>query len=87
MSYFVYMVACADCTLYTGIARDVEKRVQEHNEGQRGAKYTKVRRPVTLVYTEPAVDRSAALKQEHALRQLTRGQKQALIAEQRVKSG
>lgn len=79
MSYYVYMLRCADKTLYTGIARDVGKRLREHNEGQRGAKYTKARRPVTLVYTEPAADRSAALKQEHQLRQLTRAEKQALI--------
>ncbi len=77
--YAVYMLLCADGSLYTGIARDVAKRLQEHNESEKGAKYTKGRRPVSLVYQEPAADRSEAQKREHALRQLTPAQKRSLI--------
>jgi len=58
---------------------DVEKRLIEHNTSPKGAKYTRVRRPVTLVYTEEADDRSAACKREYAIKQLSRTQKLALI--------
>ena len=76
--YVVYMLECSDGTLYTGIATDVVRRVEEHNAGTKGAKYTKTRRPVTLVYTEPHTSRSDAQKREYALKQLTRVQKLAL---------
>jgi putative endonuclease len=75
----VYMVRCADDTLYTGIASDIERRLQEHNAGQRGAKYTRARRPVTLVYTEAVADRSAAARREVELRRMSRQEKEALI--------
>jgi putative endonuclease len=75
----VYMVRCADDSLYTGIANDIERRLQEHNEGPRGAKYTRARRPVTLVYTETVADRSAAAKREAELRRMSRQEKEALI--------
>jgi len=75
----VYLLRCADGSLYTGIARDTVARLADHNAG-RGAKYTRGRRPVTLVYTEPATDRAAALKREHAIKQLPRAAKHALIA-------
>jgi putative endonuclease len=73
----VYMVRCADGTLYTGIATDVERRVAEHNAGQ-GARYTRGRGPVTLVYREQAKDRPAALRREHAIKQLSSTKKRAL---------
>ena len=79
--WYVYMLQCADGTYYTGVTTDVARRVREHNgEGgpQRGAKYTKARRPVRLVYEEVAVDRSTAQKREHALRQLSRTEKEKL---------
>ena len=76
--YVVYMLECSDGTLYTGIATDVGRRVEEHNDGAKGAKYTKTRRPVTLVYTEQAASRADAQKREYALKQLTRVQKLAL---------
>lgn len=79
--YIVYMLRCSDGTFYTGIARDVEKRVHEHNESAKGAKYTKGRRPVVLVYTEVVANRSEAQKREHSLRQLTRSEKRALVQE------
>ena len=79
-SWHVYMVRCADDTLYTGIARDVQKRVAGHNgQGRPGARYTRARRPVTLVYQEEAADRSAAGKREYAIKQLPRSAKLALL--------
>jgi predicted GIY-YIG superfamily endonuclease len=77
--YFVYMVRCADGTLYTGLARDAEARVRVHNSGK-GAKYTRSRLPVSLVYCEPCASRSAALKRELELKPLSRARKEALIS-------
>lgn len=74
----VYILRCADGSFYTGAARDPARRVREHN-GKRGAAYTRARRPVQLVYTEPAPDRSAALRREWAIKQLTRTEKLDLI--------
>jgi putative endonuclease len=79
MRYSVYIVQCSDGTYYTGIAVDVEKRLKEHNGSQKGARYTKARRPVTLVYTEELRDRSSALKREYRIKQMTRAQKMSLI--------
>ena len=76
--HFVYIVRCADGSLYTGYARDLKARVRVHNTG-RGAKYTASRRPVRLVYSEKFKTLSKALKREYALKQLRRNQKQALI--------
>ncbi len=79
MSYFVYIVECSDSTLYTGIATDVNRRLDEHNNSDKGAKYTKVRRPVKLVYSEVWDDRSGASKREYAIKKLTREKKLELI--------
>ncbi|MCY7297223.1 GIY-YIG nuclease family protein [Alteromonas sp. a30] len=79
-NWFIYIVKCADDTLYTGIAKDVERRIAQHNEGKLGAKYTKVRRPVVEVYREPAADRSSASKREYQIKQLSKAQKLALVA-------
>ena len=76
--WHVYIVRCADGSLYTGIAKDVQRRVSEHNAGQ-GAKYTRGRRPVALVYREAAEDRGAAQRREHAIKQLRSAQKRSLI--------
>ena len=79
----VYIVRCADGTLYTGVAIDVTRRVAEHNgvRGSRaGARYTRSRRPVKLAYQEPAANRSAACKREYRIKQLPRAEKLALIA-------
>ena len=78
LKWCVYIVVCADDTLYTGVTNNLEARVAQHNSGD-GAKYTRSRRPVRLVYQEPAEDRSAAQKREYALRRLTAGDKRALI--------
>lgn len=77
----VYIVRCADDTLYTGITNDLEKRIQAHNE-KRGARYTRSRLPVTLVYQEEADSRSTASQREIAIKKLTRTQKMALITDQ-----
>ena len=78
-TWYVYIVQCRDNTLYTGISTDPETRVVEHNIGQNGAKYTRARRPVSLLYAEPAASRSAALKREIAIKRLSRQAKLALI--------
>jgi predicted GIY-YIG superfamily endonuclease len=78
MPWFVYLVRCGDDSLYTGITTDVEARVAVHNDG-RGARYTRSRRPVTLVYVERRRSRSSALKRELAIKALARAQKVALI--------
>lgn len=78
MVWYVYMLRCRDGTLYTGITVDLCLRVAAHQKGA-GAKYTRSRRPVRLVYEERQPDRSAALKREHGLRRLGRAGKLALI--------
>ncbi len=79
MSYFIYIVECNDKTLYTGIAKDVQKRLEEHNNSSKGAKYTKARRPVKIVYTETSETRSSASKREYEIKQLKREEKLRLI--------
>lgn len=79
MTYYVYMLKCADNTLYTGITTNLERRLREHNEGKIGAKYTKPRRPVSFVYTKPFPTRSEALKFEHAVKQLSKAEKLKMI--------
>lgn len=75
---FVYILRCADKTLYTGTAKDVAARLKQHN-ARKGAKYTKPRLPVRLVYGEGPMSLSRALRREYQLKQLTRAQKRALI--------
>ena len=78
--YFVYIVLCADNTLYAGITTELERRIKEHNESDKGAKYTRVRRPVTLVYSEKHPDRSAASKREYEIKKkMNRAEKLKLI--------
>ncbi len=79
MSYYVYLLRCSDDTLYTGCTNDLKRRIQAHNAGK-GAKYTRSRRPVELVYQEIQPDRSAALRREAKVKQLSRKEKLALIA-------
>lgn len=78
MPYFVYILRCSDDTLYTGIATDVARRITEHNESQKGAKYTSGRRPVALVHQEAFHTRSEALKREAGIKKLSRARKEAL---------
>ncbi len=74
----VYILRCSDDSLYTGISNDPEARVQKHNLGL-GAKYTRSRLPVRMVYSETVPDKSQALKREHALKKLKREEKEKLI--------
>ena len=73
------MLQCSDNSLYTGITTDLKRRVFEHNTSDKGAKYTKMRRPVILVYNEKCENRSNALKREYKIKKLTRKEKLNII--------
>lgn len=77
--YYVYIVKCSDNTLYTGITTNIERRVFEHNSSLKGAKYTRCRRPVTLMYFENCDTKSDAAKRECSIKKLTRENKLKLI--------
>jgi len=77
--YSVYILRCADDTYYTGISRDVVRRIGEHESSPRGAKYLKGRGPLTLVFSEAAGDRSAASRIEYRVKRLDRSDKEALV--------
>ncbi len=81
-TWHVYMVECADGTLYSGITTDVDRRIKEHNESDKGARYTRAKRPVVLVYSEEHTDRSSASRREYEMKQLSRDEKLALKATQ-----
>ena len=83
--WYVYMVECVDKSLYTGITTDYKRREEEHNNSKKGAKYTKSRRPVNLVYIEESMNRSTASKREYEIKKLTRTEKLKLITHQRIK--
>jgi putative endonuclease len=73
----VYIVECTDGSLYTGVARDLGARLEQHNRGA-GARYTRGRGPVRLVYAEPVPDRSRALRREYAIKRMSRSAKRRL---------
>lgn len=77
--WYVYIVQCSDKSLYTGITVDLDRRVLEHNTSNKGAKYTRPRRPVQLVYSEAHEDRSSASKRESAIKKLSRAEKLILL--------
>ncbi|RLA68672.1 MAG: GIY-YIG nuclease family protein [Epsilonproteobacteria bacterium] len=78
--YYVYIAQCVDDTLYTGIAINLKRRIEEHNNSEKGAKYTRARRPVHLVYSEEFLDRSLASKREYEIKKkMNRTQKLKLI--------
>ena len=79
MKAFVYLLRCSDGTLYTGCTTDLERRLHAHNFLKSGAKYTRARRPVELVYSEACSDMSAAKKREYEIKQLSREEKLRLI--------
>ena len=79
MAWTVYILRCGDGTLYTGITDDLSRRLAAHRAG-RGAKYTRGRGPLELVYAEAQADRSVASKREWAIKQMTRAEKEALAA-------
>ena len=80
MSWLVYIVLCKDDTLYTGITNDIENRLKKHNNGT-GAKYTRGRGPVKLVYSSEMDDKSSALKEEYRIKKLSRMAKYLLVGE------
>ncbi len=80
MAFWCYILRCADGTLYTGSTNDMEKRLHQHNHLKTGARYTKQRRPVELVYTEDCESLGAARKREHEIKQLSREEKMGLFA-------
>jgi len=79
LGHYVYIVKCSDDTFYIGYARDVSKRINEHNTTNKGAKYTRGRRPVKLVFYDSFKTRSEALKYEHALKRKKRSEKEELV--------
>ncbi len=81
-THYVYILECADQSLYTGWTTSLEKRVRTHNEGK-GAKYTKTRLPVVLLYSEQFSDKSEALRREHEIKKMPRKKKLQLILDQK----
>ena len=80
--WFVYMARCSDRSLYTGIAVDVDRRIDEHNhDNKKAAKYTRARRPIVLVYKEPCEDQSSAQQREAAIKRLSKAEKEQLLHE------
>jgi len=77
-TWTVYFLRCNDNSLYTGITTDIKRRLHQHNNTKLGAKYTRARRPVVLVYSETALDKSSASKREYQLRTLSKKQKEKL---------
>lgn len=77
--YFLYILQCSDKTFYTGITTNLDRRIKEHNNSKLGAKYTKVRRPVKLVYSKEFLNRSIASREESRIKNLSRLQKLNLI--------
>lgn len=79
--WYVYIVRCADDSLYTGVTTDINRRLYEHNNTLKGAKYTKSRRPVKVVYISSPVTRSEALKKEYAMKKKTKKMKETFLIE------
>ena len=77
--YYLYILKCADETLYTGVTVDLKRRVAEHNGSSLGAKYTRARRPVKVVYSKKFADRSKAQKEESKIKKLSREEKLKLL--------
>ena len=77
--YYLYILECADKTLYTGITTDLKRRIEEHNGTKKGAKYTSARRPVRVVYTRKFKNRSNASREEARIKKLKKSEKEELI--------
>ncbi len=78
--WFVYILHCNDGTFYTGITTNINRRLNEHNSPTSTTRYTRTRQPVTLVYTEPAKNRSAATSREYQIKKMPRKEKEQLLA-------
>jgi putative endonuclease len=79
MPYYLYILKCADKTLYTGITTDLKRRLVEHNSGKLGARYTSSRRPVKIIFSKKFKNRSTASKEEARIKGLKRGEKLKLV--------
>lgn len=77
--WYVYLLRCSDASLYTGITTDISQRIQEHNHSKKGAKYTRGRRPVILVYQEWLSSRSLACKREYQIKQMKKSEKEQIV--------
>jgi len=77
--YFVYILECSDHTFYTGITTNLDRRIKEHNSSKLGAKYTKARRPVKLIYSKEFINRSEASIEESQIKKLSRLEKQNFL--------
>ena len=77
--YYLYILKCVDQTLYTGITTDLDRRLTEHNNSKKGAKYTSARRPVEIVYSKRFKNRSNASKEEARIKKLTKIEKLAMF--------
>ncbi len=84
MPWYIYIIKCKDAKLYTGITKDLKRRIKEHNSGN-GCRFTKYRAPVKLVHTEKVVSRSNALKREAAIKVLARAKKIELFKKRSAK--
>lgn len=80
-NWYVYLVRCSDNSLYAGITTDLTRRLNEHNNSKLGAKYTRIRRPVSLAYAEGSDNRSMASKREYQVRKLSKAKKEQLVAD------
>lgn len=78
MAWYVYLLRCADRTLYCGVTTDLERRLHEHNSSRRGARYTRARRRVSLAWSRACADRAEACRQEARIKALSRAEKEAL---------
>ena len=79
--WYTYIVRCADNSLYTGVTTDIDRRLTEHNTSRRGAKYTRSRRPVTLVYLTEGMDKTSAFKLEAQIKKKSKRDKETLLDE------
>jgi len=79
MKWWLYVVKCSDDTLYTGVTTDINRRIKEHNTSRRGAKYTRSRRPVNLVYKRQCINRSHAQQEEYQFKKLSKTEKLHII--------
>lgn len=84
-TWYIYILRCSDNSLYTGVTTDLERRLKQHNDGAKGARYTRARRPVSIAYTETANDRSEAQRREAAIKRMSPAQKEAVIATAPIK--
>lgn len=82
--FYVYIVKCKDGTYYTGYANDLEKRLKEHNDGKRGAEYTRYKRPVKLIWNKEYKYKHYAMKAEYKIKQMNRKQKELLTGGMRL---